>query len=398
MSRSIPALINPELLIWARQTTGLSLETAAKKLGQPPEKLATWENSNEQHPTIPQLRKLADIYKRPLALFYLPHPPETSPTLKDFRRLDTIATSSYSPELRSLIRNVQYRREAAIDLAEQLNETPPLFPITAAIADEPENLAKQLREAMGISYEIQTRWKDQYAVLKNWIQAVESLGVLVFQSSNVEISEMRGCSISADQFPAIVINSKDAPNARIFTLMHELTHIALRNGGVCNFEEDEQAAKTNENQRIEIFCNRVAGAILVPYENLIADTIVKFKNHEIDFTSDDIAKLAKRYQVSKEVITRRLLILNQVSQTFYQQKRQEFIDEYQRNAETSKKTTGAPPVFRMALGKNGYAFTRLVLDSYNSDRIHASDLSDYLDIRLKHLPALQAALFAEVSE
>ncbi|MFN9867984.1 MAG: hypothetical protein ACK568_13120, partial [Pseudanabaena sp.] len=84
--------------------------------------------------------------------------------------------------------------------------------------------------------------------------------------------------------------------------------------------------------------------------------------------------------------------------TFYQQKRQEFIDEYQRNAETSKKITGAPPVFRMALGKNGYAFTRLVLDSYNSDRIHASDLSDYLDIRLKHLPDLQAALFAEVSE
>ena len=39
----VRAVINPELLVWARETSGLSREAAAKKIGVKPDRLAAWE-------------------------------------------------------------------------------------------------------------------------------------------------------------------------------------------------------------------------------------------------------------------------------------------------------------------------------------------------------------------
>jgi len=397
MPPSIPALVKPDLLVWARQSSGLSLQDTATKLGQPIERVGLWEQG-EDHPTIPQLRRLAEIYQRPLSVFYLPYPPQETESIKDFRQLDAEVSRSYSSSLRALIRNVQYRRETAMELAGQLNEPTPEFPVIASMRDDPEHLAERLRTVIGTSYLEQVRWREPYIALKSWIQALEKLGLLVFQSSDVLLKEMRGFSIGEEPFPIILINSKDYPNGRIFTLMHELTHIALRRGGVCNLEIDESHNATTEEQATEVFCNHVAGAILVPRASLLAESLIRLKTPEIEFTNDDLEHLAKRYQVSKEVITRRLLILNQVSQRFYQRKRQEFFEDYRRHAENGERSGGAPPVFRRALAKNGHAFSRLVVESYNSDRITASDVSDYLGIRLKHLPKLEAALFSRGNE
>jgi hypothetical protein len=42
-----------------------------------------------------------------------------------------------------------------------------------------------------------------------------------------------------------------------------------------------------------------------------------------------------------------------------------------------------------AISKAGQFFSRLVLDSYHNERITAGDLSDYLDVKLKHLPSIE---------
>jgi Zn-dependent peptidase ImmA (M78 family) len=384
----MPALVKPELLVWARESSGLSQQAAAAKLKQPLERLSLWE-AGEDNPTVPQLRKLAHIYKRPLAAFYLPRPPVDVEPIHDFRQLDSTISRSYSPELRALIRDVQQRRETAIDLAVALEGLPERFPVTASLQDSPETIAQHLREAIGIPYEEQIRWKNPHDALKYWRQGIEALGVLVFQASEVPLAEMRGFSLSDHPFPAIVINGKDFPNSRIFTLMHELTHIALRIGGLCNLEEVPKPV--NEDQQTEIFCNHVAGAILVPRETLMAESPVQFADPAQDFSDHDLAHLARRYQVSQEVITRRLLILGQVSPAFYQKKRQEFLADYQKSAE--KTTTGSPvPILRRTLAKHGYAYSRSVLDAYNSDRITASEVSSYLNMNLKHLPQLEATL------
>src|SRR5262249_12013340 len=60
----------PTVLIWARESAGLPVELAAKKAAIGSERLAAWERG-EQRPTFAQLRKLSEVYKRPLAIFYL---------------------------------------------------------------------------------------------------------------------------------------------------------------------------------------------------------------------------------------------------------------------------------------------------------------------------------------
>jgi transcriptional regulator with XRE-family HTH domain len=70
---SIPALVEPAVLRWARETIGLSEVAAARKLGLPVDRVAQWE-SGEAQPTIVQLRKAADVYNRALGVFFLTAP------------------------------------------------------------------------------------------------------------------------------------------------------------------------------------------------------------------------------------------------------------------------------------------------------------------------------------
>ena len=67
--------INPEILKWARERSGYSVEAAARTLNKKESFISECE-SGERSPTYVQLEKLADKYKRPVALFFLPNPPD----------------------------------------------------------------------------------------------------------------------------------------------------------------------------------------------------------------------------------------------------------------------------------------------------------------------------------
>ena len=70
MAKSVPALINPAMLVWARESARLSIEEAAHKIGIAADKLAACEADDAQL-TFNQLMKAASVYKRPVSLFYL---------------------------------------------------------------------------------------------------------------------------------------------------------------------------------------------------------------------------------------------------------------------------------------------------------------------------------------
>lgn len=74
MARSIPALVRPALLVWARERSGLTLQDASAKMKIDAALLRAWEDGADR-PSIAQVRKLGKIYRRPLAVFFLPQPP-----------------------------------------------------------------------------------------------------------------------------------------------------------------------------------------------------------------------------------------------------------------------------------------------------------------------------------
>jgi len=390
MSNRIEAIVKPDLLIWARESAGFTKEGAADKMGVKPQKLEDWETGTSR-PTIKQLRKLGQMYKRPIAVFYLDENPIDFQPLHDFRRISGTIGFQQPVQLNFEIRQAIYRRQVALNLIEDLYGEPPRFKHEISITDDPEMVGSQIRDILNIDFEKQKKASGKYGAFNLWRAAIESVGVLVFQSTGVDVAEMRGFSINEFSLPVIVLNSGDTPNGRIFTLLHEFAHVMLKEGGICDLNEDYDLPP--EKQRIEIFCNRVAGAALIPREDLLNEDIVIGKTDKNIWTNDELYTLAKQFKVSEEVVLRRLLICGLTTNSFYTTKRHEFRKRYEMINKEPKK--GFPPPDTMAISRAGRAFVKLVLDSYYQEKITSSDLSDYLGVKLTHISKIEDKIMSK---
>ena len=233
------ARVKPELIRWVRRNAGLSVADAARRAGTSEAIVRRWEGGTLQ-PTVRQLRLLANATKRPLAVFYLAEPPRRFTALRDFRRLPGIPVAAQTPALRLAVRLACERRQLALDLATDLDGVPPALPIQASVEERVTDVARRIRSLLGITIQEQKRWKNSYAALNGWRQAAQQHGVLVFQARGVKVSEMRGFSVTEEPMPLIVLNTKDAPNGRVFTLLHEFCHLLLRKGGICDLKDRRQ--------------------------------------------------------------------------------------------------------------------------------------------------------------
>ena len=389
------ALVEFKLLVWARQTASLSLEEAAKGGGVPVEKLASWE-AGEAHPSIPQLKKLAGVYKRPLSVFFLPEPPSDFMALRDFRRLALTGERPYSPQLAYEIRAAHERRAVAVDIAERLGEEPEKLGVNARITDDPENVAQKLRERLGVTIDQQCRWGDPTKAFRAWRDAIENAGVLVFALSGahhrVPLEEVRGFAIAEDLFPTIVVNGKDRTNGRTFTLLHELGHVALGQSVIENEMEPSEGMPAPD-RAIETFCNRVAAAVLMPRDILLAETIVAAKQHaRASWTDAEIAALARRYSVSREALLVRLAELGRADRAFVQAKRREYARQYE-EMEDEAEGGGFAPFATQVVSHLGRGFARLVLQGYYTRALTLSTASGYLGTQAKHVANIERAAF-----
>lgn len=373
------AIVRPELLAWAREESGFSLGAAAQKIPIKTERLKACEEGRARL-TVNQLRSLSNAYKRPLAFFFLPQLPPKTQTLRDFRRLPDEIIGDESPALRHEVRRARYRRQVSLDLYDELGEEPPRFTATTSLSTNPEKVATEIRKILKITQEEQYAFRSKREAFNRWRTTIENSGVMVFQASSVEQSEMRGFSLTEKILPVIVVNIKDVPQARLFTLIHELTHIMLRTGGLCTLEEF---------QDIEVFCNRVAADTLVPQEWLLNEKVIRERGAQSEWDEPIIKSLARRFSVSREVIIRRLLTANYASVDFYKKKRDEYRREFER-FHAAKEGFATPDV--LAVSYAGRMFVQLVLDSYHQEKITTSDVSDYLEVKVKHLENIEKAV------
>src|SRR4029077_2611452 len=191
-------------LTWARQTAGFSLAEAARRLKVKTERLTAREDPNSgEAPSIPQLRKLAGLFKRPLAVFYLPQAPPRFAVMRDLRRLPGRGTRSYSPALQLDIRAANERRELALELAADLEQDIPKFTLTATTKENPEAVGSRIRAALGVTTDLQLSWRDNEgrAGFNAWRNRIENLGVLVFQTTRFPSNEASGFAIAAQSLP-----------------------------------------------------------------------------------------------------------------------------------------------------------------------------------------------------
>lgn len=384
MAKAAEALVTPAVLVWARESLNLSLEAAGKKLKVKPERLAAWEEGSRR-PTVNQLRKIANAYKRPLAVFFLPTvPKDFQVAMHDFRRLPADKPPVQTMALRLEIRKAVERRQVALELAKALEVELPDVALTCEMTEAPETVAGRIRDALGVSIDQQRGWATNYEALNAWRRAVERLGVLVFHADQVPVKDARGFSINDRPLPAVIVNAKDAPQARVFTLFHELTHLLLREGGLCDLHED---VPRMAGPSPEVFCNHVAGAVIAPASALNAEPSVMSHSPRRSWDDHEVEVLARRYWMSREAMMRRLTLVGAATNAEYERYRAVL-------ASAPKKPTkgGFVSPSTKSLRNLGFFFTSLAVGAYREEVITGSDLADHLELKLKHLPKIEDAL------
>jgi Zn-dependent peptidase ImmA (M78 family) len=337
---------------------------------------------------VAKLRALAKLYQRPLAIFFLPEPPEDFDAMRDFRRLPGVADHSWSRPLHKVFRRALEQQDVALELLSFDDEAPDVRVPEATLDEEPEDVAVRARNALNVSLQQQFGWRQPEEALAGWIEAVEGLGVFVLRTSDVPMAEMRGFSLSGGTIPVIVVNALDWPRGQVFTLAHEFVHLMLRQGGLCDLLEPESGSA----RRVETFCNAVAGALLMPARSFLDNDIVGPAGVR-EWDDEVLAHLSRRYGVSQEAVLRRLVTLRRATWDYYLARRQEYLDAYaeQRELERARRrdSTGGPPPYRMTVRDRGRPYVELVLDAYQRDAISPSSLSRFLGLKLKHVPALE---------
>lgn len=285
------AKINPKMMEWARIHAGFTNGYEESLPNEIKKRYKKWENGDTS-PTWKQLRNASQKFNVPTAFFFMNEPPtiEELPTLINYRKLDLNSIyEEKSPELIESIRKSERRRSIFIELTEDLNEELVKFE-TPNLAQNKCIFSNYIREILNVSLETQKSWyneKKHYSFLNNWKEVITNkLGILIFETEGVNINEMRGLCILHEWAPIILLNGKDTPNGRIFTLFHELTHLLLGESAICGDDLDRD---------VEIFCNSVAGEFLVPEKDLLENI------------NNPVKDLSNNYGVSQHVIYRRLL-------------------------------------------------------------------------------------------
>jgi Zn-dependent peptidase ImmA (M78 family)/DNA-binding XRE family transcriptional regulator len=396
MAKSVPAIVQPSVLAWARKSAGYSLEEAAKKLQTTPEKLNSWE-AGKKPPSISKVRKMVAVYKRPLHFFFLDEPPVDPPIPHDFRRLPVDGTVHYEPALRFQVRAAYERRQIALDLAADLDIKPTHFSLRANLADNPEVLSERVRSFLNVSITDQKRAHRPGDNYRFWRSSLEAKDVLVFQFTGVRPKQMLGFSLSFDLLPVIAINRKLKPNGRVFTLLHELAHLVIGESGVCDLAEDHLGSPMD--QRTEVFANWLAAAVLLPKSFFLNERIVSRRGSgQHEWSNDELEVLANWYGVSEETVLRRLLTLGRTTPSFYARKRAEYLARYQRIEDHERDAVDQDEFKRNrpreVISDFGRFFTRLVLENYSHDRISLTDASKFLGVKAPMVDKVERLLLA----
>lgn len=397
MPASIPALVEPAVLRWARESVGLTVLAAARRLGVPDNRVDLWERGEAQ-PTVVQLRKAATVYKRPLGVFFLAEPPQDFDAMRDFRRHTDADGGQWSPELHGEYRRAQVQRDNALELFELEDEQPPS---SWQIDDLPQDTeaAGAVARARLLTHAVlplPSGVGTPYGHLNAWTAALEEAGVLVLATSRGGVSprEMRAFSLHFTTLPIIVANGADGARGRLFSLLHEYAHLMLHTSGLCDTVTDPRA--TTPDRQLEARCNAIAAAMLMPAGEVLAQPLVVARvSQPEEWTYDDLRTAAAAFGVSAEAFLRRLTTLGRTTQRFYQRRRDEFLAAYEADEARARVTGGN--WYRNTARDLGKGYVRQIADAYHRHTIDSYTAASYLNVKVDQIPRLAQEAALQVS-
>ena len=374
--------VQPSVIRWARESMGMSFEDVAQKLKRPLEEVKAWEAEDGSPPTYAQLESLAyKVFKRPLAVFFLPAPPDEISPEREFRTLPDADLRTLHPDTYVQVRKAHAFQITLKEVFEGKNPSAKQIAREAQLdMQQPvEPQARSVRELIGISLQDQVGWKSDEVAMKRWRETVEANGVFVFKAPFKQKEISGFCLLDAD-FPLIYLNNGTTKTRQIFSLLHELAHLLLNVNGISKFDASYMSRLPARERRIEQFCNRIAAEMLIPSDDF-GQQIAGLPGNAESVQDHLCADLASRYGVSREAILRRLLDLNRVSQAFYERKAKFWTSQ--------KKATSGGDWYASQNVYLSDRFAQEVIGRHYRNQLSIELASEYLGIKAKNFAGLE---------
>ena len=371
--------INKENLKIARENIGFSLEEVQQIFNKNKNDTIKRFESGEEIPTYSQLKKLSTIYNIASILLLSENNIkilENKP--KDFRKIN----EKNNPKLKDLIYKMIIKQKNIERILKE-NETKENENKNHIIGvgnniSKPKEMADFIIEKLKINIKEFRQQKDYNEAFKYLINKIEEHNIFVFKtySSQVEqkrgdkitgisVQDMRGLSLYNEYAPFIVIHRQDAPTAKIFTLLHELTHIFRKTSGISNIQEFSIDFRDGEYDKEEYFCNQVAAEILLSNMEF---TSVKSK--------EEINLLSKELKVSKMTLFIKLKKLNKINGDI------EKIEKEIRNPDfvsKNKKDDGGN-FYNSQKDSNSSSYTKIIHNAYLEENLSAVEVYNLLGL------------------
>jgi Zn-dependent peptidase ImmA (M78 family)/transcriptional regulator with XRE-family HTH domain len=348
MSNSV---IIAEQLRAAREALGLPLDEAAERVRVGPDALRDWEQGISQ-PSTEQLWQLAELYNRRVDFFVK----ETArpPVEVRFRLSQKRGWQDLALPARRTIAEFEELCRAANELDQLLGARPVVRFREIGVAVNPHGLAQQERVRLGCDSRPVRRPR----------RTLEEQGIRVFQLPVPE-NQFAGFSWWHEEYgPCILINARDSPGRRNFTLAHEYGHLLTRESpSVCDLSDIEE----------ERFANKFAAAFLMPGEDVAQQAALRGLSQR-GLTRDELRSFAARYAVSAEALAYRLQDLQFISRDSLASLLEEL-----RHLQQFRRQPKAPS-WRRRLGDT---YVNKALQAFYDDKISLGKLAGYfgLDIR-----------------
>ena len=343
--------VNPELLAWARQRSGLAFDDIAHRFPM----LAAWERG-EQQPTLKQLESFAQATHTSVGFLFLPEPPVEKVPIPDYRTIGDTGVQQASANLLDTIYQCQQRQDWYRDFAILNHERSVEYVGSLSAAAPVATAAHSVRTALG--FDVDNRGSSRTEALRILIERAEALGFLVMVNGVVgsnthrklDPREFRGFALADPMAPLVFVNGADTKAAQIFTLLHELAHLWL--GGTAL---DDVDLAVRGWQGTERWCNQVAAEVLMPLAAIPGALIPG------ETLANMTERLSRQFKVSTLVVLRRLYDAGTLSWDEY---RSAYDAEFRRLAGLlGERAGGGGNFYNTQPTRFGRRFTRAVITS-----------------------------------
>lgn len=330
------------------------------------EKLREFE-SGEDFPSYPQLEKLAEFYNKPVFYFFNDDSTCVSNEVEiAFRKIEHRYGEDFTKQTIELMEKADAYRANLSELYEDENSI--VFSDKVDGCNTNESLICRLRELLSLSLEVQSKFSKPEDFLEYLRNEFYNLGVYVFKDS-FKNDGISGLCLYDDIFPVILLNNKTSFKRQIFTLLHEVYHLYLKEADIDYTYGEEEAE-----------CNKFASEFLIPSDDL-SKQLERIDDIE---ELEELDRLAKRYNVSRDAIMYRLVKNGLLDVGFYKNNSVGFFREPNASAGgnfyfTKMSYLGAP-------------YLSKVFSSYYSGKLSKFQVGMYTGLKSMHVSKLASKM------